>query len=79
MIDEQEINQLINEINDLKKSIKENLSLLEEKTDKLESLVVKSNKTDLNKENKSEKIKNTSIDEKQRRDIMNSLLEKYSN
>ena len=80
MVDEQEIKQLLDEINDLKKSVKEDLSLLEEK---LESLVVKSNKTELNKENnskkESEKIKNTSIDEKTRRDIMSSLLEKYSN
>ena len=83
MVDEQEIKQLWDEINDLKKSVKEDLSLLEEKTERLESLVVKSNKTELNKENnnkkESEKIKNTSIDEKTRRDIMSSLLEKYSN
>ncbi len=83
MVDEQEIKQLLDEINDLKKSVKEDLSLLEEKTERLESLVVKSNKTELNKENsnkkESEKTKNTSIDEKTRRDIMSSLLEKYSN
>ena len=83
MVDEQEIKQLLDEINDLKKSVKEDLNLLEEKTERLESLVVKSNKTELNKENndkkESEKTKNTSIDEKTRRDIMSSLLEKYSN
>ena len=49
MVDEQEIKQLLDEINDLKKSVKEDLNLLEEKTERLESLVVKSNKTELNK------------------------------
>ena len=91
MATEREVAELIDEINELKVSVKEKLKLLEEKTNKLESLVANSNDTAkesitkeaTKQEEKSENdnllINKTEIDEKTRRDIMSSLLEKYSN